>query len=93
MRVVLFRNQFSTPPASAVRPKKDVVTVQTTSQGGPLSRIPIPLGFRVNIKGTMKAGSVYFQACRVVLYGFPPVRAAAAKHERAVGGETSERMA
>src|SRR2546430_12425041 len=36
---------------------------------------------------TRKAGSVYFQACMVVLYGSPPVIAAAANGDRAVRSE------
>ena len=45
------------------------------------------------MKGTRNAGAVYFQHWSVVLYGSPPVIAAAAKGESAVGGETSERTA
>jgi hypothetical protein len=45
------------------------------------------------MKGTRNAGRVYFQDCSVVLYGSPPVMAAAAKGERAVGGETSDNTA
>ena len=36
---------------------------------------------------------MYFHAIIVVLYGLPPVVAAAAKGESAVGGETSESTA
>ncbi len=54
---------------------------------------PTPSGLRVNMKGTTKAGKVYFQAMIMVLKGSPPVSAAAAKGERAVGGETSESTA
>ncbi len=45
------------------------------------------------MKGTRKAGAQYFQACSVVRYGPPPVMAAAANGESAVGGETSESTA
>ena len=67
--------------------------VQTTAVQGPLRRIPTPAGSTTNVKGKMNAGSVYFQDWSVVLYGFPPVMAAAAKGDRAVGGETSESTA
>src|SRR5688500_696267 len=56
----------------------------------PVSSSPWPLGSRTNMNGTRKAGVVYFQHCKVVLYGSPPVIAAAAKGDSAVGGETSE---
>jgi hypothetical protein len=42
------------------------------------------------MKGTTRATAVYFQAIIVGLKGSPPVRAAAAKGDKAVGGETSE---
>ena len=45
------------------------------------------------MNGTTKAGIVYFHACSVVLYGSPPVIAAAANGDSAVGGETSESTA
>ena len=45
------------------------------------------------MNGTRKAGSVYFHDCRVVLYGSPPVIAAAANGDSAVGGDTSESTA
>ncbi len=41
------------------------------------------------MNGTRNAGTVYFQHCKVVLYGSPPVMAAAANGDSAVGGETS----
>ena len=59
----------------------------------PVSRSPAPLGSSTNMKGTRNAGVVYFQHCRVVLYGSPPVIAAAANGESAVGGETSDSTA
>ena len=45
------------------------------------------------MNGTRNAGIVYFHDWSVVRYGSPPVIAAAAKGDRAVGGETSERTA
>ena len=39
------------------------------------------------MKGTTKAGRVYFQVTIIVLKGSPPVIVAAAKGERAVGGD------
>src|SRR5688572_4321470 len=59
----------------------------------PISSSPWPEGSSTNMKGTRNAGTVYFQHCSVVLYGSPPVIAAAAKGESAVGGETSESTA
>ena len=59
----------------------------------PISSRPWPLGSSTNMNGTRNAGSVYFQHCIVVLYGSPPVIAAAAKGDSAVGGETSESTA
>src|SRR5437773_7509874 len=57
----------------------------------PVRSSPTPEGSSTNMKGTRNAGMVYFHDCRVVLYGSPPVIAAAAKGESAVGGETSDR--
>src|SRR5262249_34095443 len=59
----------------------------------PISSRPCPLGSSTNMKGTRKAGTVYFQHCMVVLYGSPPVMAAAAKGDSAVGGDTSDSTA
>src|SRR3569832_751483 len=59
----------------------------------PISRRPCPLGSSTNMNGTRKAGTVYFHVCIVVLYGSPPVIAAAAKGESAVGGDTSDSTA
>ncbi len=43
----------------------------------------------VNMNGTRKHGSAYFQVSIIVLYGLPPVIAAAANGDRATGGDTS----
>src|SRR3569832_443606 len=59
----------------------------------PMSSRPWPLGSSTNMNGTRNAGTVYFQHCIVVLYGSPPVIAAAANGDSAVGGETSDRPA
>ena len=53
----------------------------------------MPLGLRVKTNGTRKAGRVYFQVIIIVRKGFPPVIAAAANAESAVGGLTSESTA
>ncbi len=45
------------------------------------------------MNGTRNAGIVYFHDCSVVLYGSPPVIAAAAKGDSAVGGDTSDSTA
>src|SRR5687768_11299587 len=89
------------PPASARMPTAAVkVTKAIEPQSAspsvlnePVSSSPWPLGSRTNMNGTRKAGVVYFQHCSVVLYGSPPVIAAAANGESAVGGETSESTA
>jgi len=89
------------PPAIAAMPRAAVsVTCAIESQLAvasafvePISKRPWPAGSRTNMKGRRNAGTVYFQHCIVVLYGSPPVIAAAAKGESAVGGETSESTA
>ena len=45
------------------------------------------------MNGTRNAGIVYFQHCSVVRYGSPPVIAAAANGDSAVGGDTSDSTA
>src|SRR5712672_4285093 len=99
--LVRLRSQPWKPPASATMP---TAAVMVTSAIEPQSALPsvlndpvssstVPLGSSTNMKGTRNAGTVYFQHCIVVLYGSPPVIAAAAKGESAVGGETSDRTA
>src|SRR5215204_5646029 len=96
-RVVAVISQPSAAPASATSAITASVVINTTSHqlppGGSTSNRPTPIGSSTNTNGTMNAGSVYFHACSVVLYGSPPVIAAAAKGERAVGGETSDSTA
>ena len=58
----------------------------------PVQRIARPSGC-VNMKGTRKQGSAYFQVSIIVLYGLPPVIAAAANGDSATGGDTSESTA
>src|SRR6266566_6964697 len=86
-----------TPTASAAMPMHAVNAIHTTAaqepSGGAFSSNPTPAGSSTKMKGTTKAGSVYFQACIVVLYGSPPVIAAAANGDSAVGGETSDNTA
>ena len=55
-------------------------------------KIASPPGW-VNMNGTRKHGKAYFQVSIIVLYGLPPVIAAAAKGDSATGGETSLRTA
>ena len=59
----------------------------------PISSRPWPLESSTNMNGTRNAGTVYFQHCSVVLYGSPPVIAAAANGDSAVGGDTSDSTA
>src|SRR5438309_10886068 len=90
-------NHPCVPVARAPIPRHAVnaihATVSHEPSGGALSNRPTPAGSSTNTKGTTKAGSVYFQACIVVLYGSPPVMAAAANGDNAVGGDTSESTA
>src|SRR5678815_4095027 len=86
------------PPAMAAMPSAAVsVTCAIDHQLAaasafvdPISSKPCPDGSRTNMKGSRNAGTVYFQHCIVVRYGSPPVIAAAANGDSAVGGETSE---
>ena len=59
----------------------------------PVRRSPWPAGSSTNTNGTRNAGSVYFHDCSVVRYGSPPVIAAAANGDSAVGGDTSDSTA
>ena len=47
----------------------------------------------VNMNGTRKHGSAYFQVSIIVRYGLPLVIAAAANGDSATGGDTSESTA
>src|SRR5258706_16414915 len=98
---VFLNSQPCSPPASATMPTAAVmVTSAMEPQSAlpsvlnePVSSRPVPLGSSTNMNGTRNAGTVYFQHCSVVLYGSPPVIAAAAKGDSAVGGETSDSTA
>ena len=89
------------PLASAAMPTAaDSVTSRIAPQWAsarplmePVRSRPWPAGSSTNMNGTRNAGIVYFQAWSVVRYGSPPVIAAAAKGESAVGGDTSESTA
>src|SRR3954467_9299837 len=91
-RFVLRSAQPWNPAASAAMPTAAVIVTSAIDHQfaaasalvEPMSRSPRPLGSSTNMKGTRKAGTVYFQHCRVVLYGSPPVIAAAAKGDKAV---------
>src|SRR5258706_8499630 len=91
---VFLKSQPCSPPASATMP---TAAVKVTSASEPQSALPsvlnepgsskpVPLGSRTNMNGTRNAGLVYFQHCSVVLYGSPPVLAAAADGEEEVSG-------
>ena len=60
---------------------------------GPWSSSPSPFGLSTKANGTRNAGSVYFQVSIMVLNALPPVMAAAATADSAVGGLTSESTA
>src|SRR5512140_3231388 len=100
-QVVFFHSHPWKPPARATMPIAAVIVTSAIEPQfaepsvlkEPVSSSPWPEGSRTNMNGTRKAGTVYFQHCRVVLYGSPPVIAAAANGESAVGGETSESTA
>ena len=101
MAVAFLNSQPCSPPASAAMPMAAVIeTSAIESQGAlprflnePISSSPSPERSSTNMKGTRKAGAVYFHACSVVLYGSPPVMAAAANGDSAVGGDTSDSTA
>src|SRR5678815_5688177 len=92
-RVVLVMSQPSAAPASAASAITARVVIHPTSHqlppGGSASSRPTPIGTRTKTNGTTNAGSVYYHACSVVLYGSPPVSAAWANGDDAVGGGTS----
>ena len=79
--------------ARALTPTVAVPTVRTMSARGARRSTPAPSGLNVNANGTKNAGSVYFQVSIMVRKGFPPVIAAAANGDNAVGGLTSDRTA
>src|SRR4030095_13021488 len=98
---VFLNSQPWKAPASAMMPTAAVkvtsaIEPQLASSSvlnEPVSSRPVPDGSSTNMKGTRNAGVVYFQHCSVVLYGSPPVIAAAANGDSAVGGDTSDSTA
>src|SRR4029453_12464636 len=76
--------------AIARTPNDAVNNDQATAPAGACSSSPRPRGSIVNANGTMNAGAVYFHDSIVVRSGLPPVSAAAANGESAVGGLTSD---
>src|SRR6478735_4678290 len=96
--VVLRNAQPWKPAASAAMPMAAVTVTSAIDHQlalasafvEPISSRPCPLGSSTNMKGSRNAGTVYFQHCIVVLYGSPPVIAAAANGDGAVGGDTSD---
>ena len=76
-------------PAAAVV----VVRQDRASERRPAGEAPPLAGVSVNTNGTRNAGSVYFQVSIIVRNGLPPVSAAAANGDSAVGGLTSESTA
>ena len=91
-----FNNQPEHPDASIPIPMKAAAIVHNP-EARPIpsqcSRIALPAGKTVNMNGMRKAVIAYFHDIMVVLKGSPPVIAAAAKGERAGGGETSDSKA
>src|SRR5947209_20188288 len=100
-RLVLRHAQPWKPAASARMPMAAVMVTSAIEPQSALPSVlndpvrsnPVPLGSSTNMNGTRNAGTVYFQHCSVVLYGSPPVMAAAANGERAVGGDHSDNTA
>src|ERR671916_322847 len=86
--------QPPTPATRATIATQAVAVARTTGPRSPRASRFVPFSrLSTNMKGTTKAGRVYFQVTIIVLNGLPPVIAAAAKGASAVGGETSERTA
>ena len=87
------RIQPPSPAASAPTPTAAVADEESTSTSGACIKIPMPSRLSVNTNGTRNAGSVYFHVSIIVWNGFPPVMAAAANGDSAVGGLTSDKTA
>src|SRR5207253_10627912 len=88
------RSRSPPPPATRAMSPTAAETDASAASGmlTPVHRIASPSGC-VNMSGTRRHGSAYFHVSIMVLYGFPPVIAAAANGESATGGETSESTA
>src|SRR5688572_10020673 len=101
MSSVRLKSHPWSPPASATMPNAAVIVTSATEPQSALSSVlkepvrssPVPDGASTNMNGTRNAGAQYFHDCSVVRYGPPPVIAAAANGESAVGGDTSESTA
>src|SRR5512137_1439330 len=94
--VDLRMSQPEQPEASRPIPMKADMMVHTPPRmlmPSQCNNRALPSGSTVKMKGSRNAVIVYFQAIMVVLYGFPPVMAAAANGDSAVGGDTSESSA
>src|SRR5687768_2072268 len=100
--VVVRRNsQPCNPAASATIPQAAVAVTTAIDVQSAWARFlnepprsnPVPDASSTNMNGTRKAGAQYFHDCNVVRYGPPPVIAAAANGDSAVGGDTSESTA
>ena len=78
-------------------PMQAVTAIQATCPQDAVERRleqqPDARGVEHEDEGHHEAGSVYFHDCSVVRYGSPPVIAAAAKGDSAVGGDTSDSTA
>ena len=79
--------------ASAATATTDTASASRMVPTGPSSSSASPRGDSTNANGTRNAGSVYRQVSIMVRNGLPPVMAAAATADSAVGGLTSERTA
>jgi hypothetical protein len=78
---------------SAATPRMAASETHSTSTNGASSSKAIPRESSVKMNGTTNAGATYFHESIVVRNGLPPVMAAAAKGDRAVGGLTSDSTA
>src|SRR5262245_62831019 len=79
--------------ASAISANTAETVDHTTLTGVECRSRPRPRGSMVNANGTTNAGAVYFHDNIVVRNGLPPVIAAAANGDSAVGGLTSDSTA
>jgi hypothetical protein len=82
-------SQAPVTTASDATAKTEVTKAIATVSAPPSKSSPTPRGESTKMNGTRNAGSVYFHVSHIVFTGLPPVIAAAANGESAVGGETS----
>ena len=78
---------MATTPSDAVNTDHAITPAEACNSS------PSPRGWIVNASGTTNAGAVYFHDSIVVRSGLPPVTAAAANGDSAVGGLTSDSTA